>query len=105
SIPRCNTLGALLPGGAKSKMSAGAARIIQVVKPHIPLIRFPKHAVETLGTQLPFPPVNEASSAPEVKPSKMSPGVAIEDKDLPMKYRRKLIDDIEIEYINRGGPE
>uniref|UniRef100_T1E3F6 28s ribosomal protein s36 mitochondrial n=1 Tax=Psorophora albipes TaxID=869069 RepID=T1E3F6_9DIPT len=29
---------------------------------------------------------------------------AIEEWQLPARYRRKPIDDVEIEYINRGGP-
>ncbi|XP_058837929.1 uncharacterized protein LOC131693802 [Topomyia yanbarensis] len=34
----------------------------------------------------------------------VSSGEAIEEWQLPARYRRKQIDDVEMEWINRGGP-
>ncbi|XP_052873011.1 alpha-ketoglutarate dehydrogenase component 4 [Anopheles cruzii] len=34
----------------------------------------------------------------------VSSGEAIEEWQLPARYRRKPIDDVEAEWINRGGP-
>nr|XP_029713861.1 uncharacterized protein LOC115258006 [Aedes albopictus] len=34
----------------------------------------------------------------------VSSGEAIEEWQLPARYRRKPIDDVEIDWINRGGP-
>ncbi|XP_075267759.1 alpha-ketoglutarate dehydrogenase component 4 isoform X2 [Opisthocomus hoazin] len=105
-----------------SKMAA-ATRVVQVVKPHTPLIKFPDrkssprpqiqeslqasvtslHASEAQqsvgGRSPPFQnisPVSRVRSAPDT--SELA-------RTLPQKYRRKLMSDEEIEYIQRGGPE
>ncbi|GAB0087801.1 hypothetical protein DMENIID0001_021510 [Sergentomyia squamirostris] len=39
------------------------------------------------------------------KPNAAVSGPTIEDWQLPRRYWRKELDDKEIEYINRGGPE
>ncbi|XP_011343525.1 28S ribosomal protein S36, mitochondrial isoform X2 [Ooceraea biroi] len=83
---------------------------LQVVQPHVPLIKFRK------GTHN---PVAGATAAPSARPvptqqsqstgSATGPGVialpTIEDVYLPPRYQRRPIDQREIDYINRGGPE
>ncbi|XP_006839238.1 PREDICTED: 28S ribosomal protein S36, mitochondrial-like [Chrysochloris asiatica] len=99
-----------------SKM-ASARRVVQVVKPHAPLIRFPDR------TDNPKPNVQEAlrsagipSHASAMSQHSMGskppdllmqgpPDTAEIIKTLPQKYRRKLVSQEEIEFIQRGGPE
>ncbi|KAE8602180.1 hypothetical protein XENTR_v10013898 [Xenopus tropicalis] len=108
-----------------SKMAA-ASRVVQVVKPHVPAIRFPDRK------NSPKPSVQEALksmiypfSAPSVIPHQgtagnPSPGAQNTPsvhrvlskldttdliKPLPQKYRRKIVSNEEMEYIQRGGPE
>ncbi|CAK6444284.1 unnamed protein product [Pipistrellus nathusii] len=100
-----------------SKM-ASAGRVVQVVKPHTPLIRFPNRrdnpkpnvleAVKATGV-----PSHSSSISQHSKGSKSSdwlmhqgpPDTAEIIKTLPQKYRRKLVSQEEMEYIQRGGPE
>ncbi|CAL7946554.1 unnamed protein product [Xylocopa violacea] len=81
----------------------------KVVKPHVPLIKFRKGGINraTAGTK-PSP----AQSGPTM--SQRSAGATgpnvivlptIEDIHLPPRYHRRPIDEKEIAYINRGGPE
>ncbi|XP_027719347.1 28S ribosomal protein S36, mitochondrial [Vombatus ursinus] len=100
-----------------SKMAA-ATRVVQVVKPHTPLIRFP----DRKG----YPKLNVPGSLKSsVLPSHSSaisqhsvgdkssglpmnhgpPDTAEIVKTLPQKYRRKLMSPEEIDFIQRGGPE
>ncbi|XP_004872886.1 28S ribosomal protein S36, mitochondrial [Heterocephalus glaber] len=100
-----------------SKM-ASASRVVQVVKPHTPLIRFPDRRDN------PKPSVSEAlrsagipshssvisqhskgSKSPELLMHPGPPDTAEILKTLPQKYRRKLISQEEMEFIQRGGPE
>ncbi|XP_068280407.1 alpha-ketoglutarate dehydrogenase component 4-like [Nyctibius grandis] len=105
-----------------SKMAA-ATRVIQVVKPHTPLIKFPDRKSS------PRPKIQESlqASVPSLDASKaqesgggrslvfqnISPVIRVQDipdtselaRTLPRKYRKKLMSDEEIEYIQRGGPE
>ncbi|XP_032062353.1 28S ribosomal protein S36, mitochondrial [Aythya fuligula] len=103
-----------------SKMAA-AARAVQVVKPHTPLIKFPDRrsgprpkiqeslqasvphaskAQESVGGRAPafqsISPVSRVQGTPDT--SELA-------RTFPQKYRRKLMSDEEIEYIQRGGPE
>ncbi|XP_070268209.1 alpha-ketoglutarate dehydrogenase component 4 [Myotis yumanensis] len=100
-----------------SKM-ASASRVVQVVKPHTPLIRFPNRrdhpkldvseAVRSTGV-----PSHSSSISQHSKGSKSSdwlmhqgpPDTAEIIKTLPQKYRRKPVSQEEVEYIQRGGPE
>ncbi|XDA72705.1 hypothetical protein R6Z07F_002985 [Ovis aries] len=100
-----------------SKM-VSARRVIQVVKPHTPLIRFPDrrddpkpNVSEVLrSTGLPS---HTSSISQHSKESKSSdwlrnqgpPDTAEIIKTLPQIYRRKLVSQEEIEFIQRGGPE
>ncbi|XP_044730471.1 uncharacterized protein LOC123293655 [Chrysoperla carnea] len=57
------------------------------------------------------PPSKGGAAAPSPLPKSAAPstkvvqaGPVIEDYMLPARYRRALISEDEIEYINRGGP-
>ncbi|XP_049649915.1 alpha-ketoglutarate dehydrogenase component 4-like [Accipiter gentilis] len=119
-----------------SKMAA-ATRVVQVVKPHTPLIKFPDRkssprpkillyfcngfavwvsVQESLQASMPS---RNASKAQESVGGKLPafqnissvigvqgiPDTSELARTLPKKYRRKLMSDEEIEYIQRGGPE
>lgn len=70
----------------------------------IPLIKFRKGGphLESSGAGHPAQAVAAGSSATQSRSA--SSGQAIEEWQLPARYRRKPIDDAEIEWINRGGP-
>ncbi|XP_048216690.1 alpha-ketoglutarate dehydrogenase component 4 [Perognathus longimembris pacificus] len=99
-----------------SKM-ASASRVVQVVKPHAPLIRFPsrrdnlKLSASEAMSSAGLPP-HASLISPHAKGSKSPdtihpgpPDTAAILKTLPQKYRRKLISQEEMEFIQRGGPE
>ncbi|XP_013907048.1 PREDICTED: 28S ribosomal protein S36, mitochondrial isoform X2 [Thamnophis sirtalis] len=99
-----------------SKMAA-ASRVVQVVKPHTPLIKFPDRKVqESLHSRVPpLHGVASQFSAENKAPSSQStlftgriqgtPDTAELIRTLPQKYRRKPMSVEEMEYIQRGGPE
>ncbi|XP_011630173.1 28S ribosomal protein S36, mitochondrial isoform X2 [Pogonomyrmex barbatus] len=84
----------------------------KVVQPHVPMIKFRKGGLDRAA-------VASATAAPSARPGsaqmQQSAGGAtgpqvivlptIEDIHLPPRYQRRPIDQKEIEYINRGGPE
>ncbi|NWQ95107.1 RT36 protein, partial [Burhinus bistriatus] len=99
-----------------SKMAA-ATRVVQVVKPYAPLIKFPDRKnsprpkiQESLQASVPS---LHASKAPEsvggrspafqnispVSTVQGTPDTSELARTLPQKYRRKLVSDEEIEYI------
>ena len=94
-------------------MAATGSRVLQAVKPHIRMIKFPDRSAmaQTVAagsvdplvsmSSVPSPPQNATS-----KPIGSTPrGSGISEKDMPAKYRRKPLTDEEMEYIFRGGPE
>uniref|UniRef100_A0A8D2D126 28S ribosomal protein S36, mitochondrial n=1 Tax=Sciurus vulgaris TaxID=55149 RepID=A0A8D2D126_SCIVU len=100
-----------------SKM-ASASRVVQVVKPHTPLIRFPDRrdhpklsVTEDLRSEgLPsHSPVisqhSKGSKSPDLLMHQGPPDTAEIIKTLPQKYRRKPVSQEEMEFIQRGGPE
>ncbi|XP_064294380.1 alpha-ketoglutarate dehydrogenase component 4 [Phalacrocorax carbo] len=105
-----------------SKMAA-ATRVVQVVKPHTPLIKFPDRKSsprpkiqESLQANVPSPHASKAQDSiggqslafQNISPVSRvhgTPDTSELARSLPQKYRRKLISDEEIEYIQRGGPE
>ncbi|XP_010635597.1 28S ribosomal protein S36, mitochondrial [Fukomys damarensis] len=100
-----------------SKM-ASASRVVQVVKPHTPLIRFPdrrdnpKPTVSEGWRSAGIPSHSSVISqhskggkSPELLMHPGPPDTAEILKTLPQKYRRKLISQEEMEFIQRGGPE
>ncbi|XP_001842997.2 uncharacterized protein LOC6032392 isoform X1 [Culex quinquefasciatus] len=70
----------------------------------IPMIRFRKGGphLDAAGQSAPATQAGQAVSG--AQPRSVSTGEAIEEWQLPARYRRKPIDDVEIEWINRGGP-
>ncbi|XP_041911666.1 28S ribosomal protein S36, mitochondrial-like [Arvicola amphibius] len=98
-----------------SKM-ASASRVVQVVKPHAPLVRFPDRrdnpklsASDVLRSAgLPshsyvIPQHSKGSISPDLLMHPESPDTAEILKILPQKYRRKPQE--EMNFIQRGGPE
>uniref|UniRef100_A0A2K6K6F8 28S ribosomal protein S36, mitochondrial n=2 Tax=Rhinopithecus TaxID=542827 RepID=A0A2K6K6F8_RHIBE len=91
-----------------SKM-ASASRVVQVVKPHTPLIRFPDRrdnpkpnvleALRSAGL-----PSHSSVISQHSKGSK-SPDLLMYQGPPDTKYRRKLVSQEEIEFIQCGGPE
>ncbi|KAG7481164.1 hypothetical protein MATL_G00063810 [Megalops atlanticus] len=112
-------------GSKISGKMAAAGRVVQVVRPHAPLIKFPNRQ------SMPRPKVQEAlklaaASAPPASPAALSsvassastarpPGLISRlpgppdsvsiVRDLPQRYRRRLLAMEEMDYIQRGGPE
>ncbi|KAK3540428.1 hypothetical protein QTP70_030975 [Hemibagrus guttatus] len=110
-----------------SKVSTGkmaaASRVVQVVRPHAPLIKFPnrqgmpkpnvQEALKLLIANTPNTPEPAAaqSATPPPKPAapvSRLPGtpdnIAVV-KELPQRYRRQALTLEEMDYIQRGGPE
>ncbi|XP_075832296.1 alpha-ketoglutarate dehydrogenase component 4 [Microtus pennsylvanicus] len=98
-----------------SKM-ASASRVVQVVKPHTPLIRFPdrrdnpKPSASDLLRSAGLPSHSsvisqhsKGSTSPDLLMHPGSPDTTL--KTLPHKYRRKPISQEEMDFIQRGGPE
>uniref|UniRef100_A0A1A8GXF2 Mitochondrial ribosomal protein S36 n=1 Tax=Nothobranchius korthausae TaxID=1143690 RepID=A0A1A8GXF2_9TELE len=108
-----------------SKMAAPAARVIQAVRPHAPLIKFPsRHGIPRPNAQealkmlaASFPQHNAPSSAsaaaspplsrPHVAPTPIpgTPDTLASIQQLPARYRRRPLTSDEVDYIQRGGPE
>ncbi|XP_008292292.1 alpha-ketoglutarate dehydrogenase component 4 [Stegastes partitus] len=107
-----------------SKMAAPTARVIQAVRPHAPLIKFPsrqgiprpnvEEALKTLGVlpqhNAPGPSPAAASaliSRPHVPltPIPGTPDSLASIQQLPARYRRRPLTADEMDYIQRGGPE
>ena len=80
-------------------------RSLHTVRPHIPLIHFPKRF--PLGS-LTYPGKSNAiapeTKIPNIIESSRNNG-AIDDSELPIRYRRTVILPEEIIYIERGGPD
>ncbi|XP_029051951.1 28S ribosomal protein S36, mitochondrial [Osmia bicornis bicornis] len=82
----------------------------KVVKPHVPMIKFRKGGISraTPGASN----VQSAQSGPTLQQRGVGatgPNVivlpTIDDIHLPPRFQRRPIDEKEIAYINRGGPE
>ncbi|KAM8865629.1 alpha-ketoglutarate dehydrogenase component 4 isoform 1-T4 [Synchiropus picturatus] len=101
-----------------SKMAAPSARVIQVVRPHAPLIKFPNReglprpnvaeALKSLAVNLPqhnaAPPQIAKSHVP-LTPIPGSPDTLASIQVLPARYRRRPMTVEEMDFIQRGGPE
>ncbi|XP_056320386.1 28S ribosomal protein S36, mitochondrial [Danio aesculapii] len=112
-------------GSKVSGKMAAASRVVQVVRPHAPLIKFPdrkgvsrpnvQEALKVLTASLPQLSQSTAPSAASVSPPPRPPGpvsrlpgtpdsiAAV--RELPQRYRRRTLDLNEMDYIQRGGPE
>lgn len=108
-----------------SKMAAPTARVIQAVRPHAPLIKFPnrqgiprsnvQEALKTLGVnhQQPIAPASPSVAAPPqfsrphvpLTPVTGTPDTLASIQLLPARYRRRPLTADEMDYIQRGGPE
>ncbi|KAM9858687.1 alpha-ketoglutarate dehydrogenase component 4 [Aulostomus maculatus] len=108
-----------------SKMAAPTTRVIQAVRPHAPLIKFPKRegfprpnvqeALKALALTLsqhnaaePRPPATLPQlSRPHVPltPIPGNPDTLASIQVLPARYRRRALAPEEMDYIQRGGPE
>ncbi|XP_068594732.1 alpha-ketoglutarate dehydrogenase component 4 [Brachionichthys hirsutus] len=105
-----------------TKMAAPAARVIQAVRPHMPLIKFPKRqdsarpsvqeALKSLAVN--FSAQNAAGSPSAPAPPRLSsapvplnptPDTLASIQLLTARYRRRSLAVDEMEYIQRGGPE
>ncbi|XP_013778781.1 28S ribosomal protein S36, mitochondrial-like isoform X2 [Limulus polyphemus] len=86
-------------------MASNVARSWKVVKPHLPRIKFRKGGRPDSCEQ--NPTLAKSSSQPSsIRPSTLSvPGTGIEECELPQRYARQQISQLELEYIERGGPE
>ncbi|KAK1136264.1 hypothetical protein K0M31_000829 [Melipona bicolor] len=79
----------------------------KVVKPHVPMIKFRKGGINRVhpGT----PSVQAGPTVSQKSPGATGPNVVvlptIEDIYLPPRFQRRRLDEKEIAYINRGGPE
>nr|ACQ58955.1 Mitochondrial 28S ribosomal protein S36 [Anoplopoma fimbria] len=100
-------------------MAAPAARLIQAVRPHAPLIKFPKgldiprpnaqEALKTLAVNFtphsaPAPPPPSRHHVP-MTPISGTPDSLASIQLLPARYRRRPMAPEEMDYIQRGGPE
>ncbi|XP_019744225.1 alpha-ketoglutarate dehydrogenase component 4 [Hippocampus comes] len=105
-----------------SKMAAPTARVIQAVRPHAPMIKFPsregipkpnvQEALKTLLVTVPQPNSSaSASAAPQIlsrvtlPPIPGTPDTLASVQLLPARYRRRPLVVEEMDYIQRGGPE
>ncbi|XP_013858063.1 alpha-ketoglutarate dehydrogenase component 4 [Austrofundulus limnaeus] len=109
-------------GKVSSKMAAPTARIIQAVRPHAPLIKFPnrqgvpkpnaQEVLKMLAVNLPQQNApSAAASAPvsslhvPLTPVPGTPDTLASIQQLPARYRRRPMTVDEMDYIQRGGPE
>ncbi|XP_025077272.1 28S ribosomal protein S36, mitochondrial-like [Pomacea canaliculata] len=87
---------------------ATIVRTLKTVTPHIPLIKFPLRSPGTLSTSdLQRGDVAASTATAPQAPKAVgttSRGSGIDFTELPAKYRRRMIEKDEMEYIERGGP-
>ncbi|XP_076245041.1 alpha-ketoglutarate dehydrogenase component 4 isoform X2 [Calliopsis andreniformis] len=79
----------------------------KVIKPHVPMIKFRKGGINrgatTTSSTHPGPTMSQQTTGATGPNVVVLP--TIQDIQLPPRYRRRPIDEKEIAYINRGGPE
>ncbi|KAK7933527.1 hypothetical protein WMY93_004423 [Mugilogobius chulae] len=112
-------------GKVSSKMAAPTARVIQAVRPHAPLIKFPnrqgvpkpnvQEALKTLAVNLQqhnTPSAPSAAAPPQISrphvpltPIPGTPDTLASVQLLPARYRRRPLAADEMDFIQRGGPE
>ncbi|PRD23794.1 UNVERIFIED_CONTAM: hypothetical protein NCL1_45437 [Trichonephila clavipes] len=69
---------------------------VVIVKPHIPLIKFRKGSKDVPGVNQ---KISSGSKTLGVSPSRSQKGSGIDESELPAKYSRKPLSQIEIEFI------
>ncbi|KAI1900141.1 hypothetical protein AGOR_G00046960 [Albula goreensis] len=131
SVLRKKTFEVAMGSKVSGKMAA-AGRVVQVVRPHAPLIKFPnrkgmqrpnvqevlKMAVASPPQPAPViqssaPPPAALAGRPPVTPATPAtltrlpgtPDTIASVRDLPQRYRRRLMAVEEMDFIQRGGPE
>ncbi|KAF7391754.1 hypothetical protein HZH68_011297 [Vespula germanica] len=83
----------------------------KVVRPHVPLIKFRKGSLDRVNVGASAAPSAASGTASSQQSSGRTTGhqvtvlPTIDDIHLPARFQRRPIDEKEIEYINRGGPE
>ena len=89
---------------SSQQQSSGMLQNLVAVKPHIPLIKFRKglseHTSVSGGLAAPAPGVVGSVAAPVA-----GAGGSLEWWEVPAKFRREAIDELECEAINNGGRE
>lgn len=104
-------------------MASATGRVVQQVRKHVPSIRFPNR-IKKKAEAVPSDRTPEISStlsaisrrtlpaAPAARPTTVSSSSAAFNSEdlhsyqtLPARYRRRPLTQVEIEYIERGGPE
>lgn len=89
-------------------MASTASKIFQTVKAHVPMIKFRK------GSLVPKPAPNVIEATPKVAmastpsaPAKWNPDqvVNLEWWQTPDKFKRRSVDELEIDLINSGGAD
>ncbi|XP_011693172.1 PREDICTED: 28S ribosomal protein S36, mitochondrial isoform X1 [Wasmannia auropunctata] len=89
-----------------------ASKAWKVVQPHVPMIKFRKggsNRAAVAGTTAAPSARSGSAQMQQSAGGATGPQVivlpTIEDVNLPPRFQRQPIDQKEIEYINRGGPE
>ena len=98
------------------KMASRVAQLYNsVIKPHVPLIKFRKGASLTQSIEVPVSstpiavqPVVKASPTPTASQPSANIKIAVQNHewwDTPLKFKRRQVDELEIDIINSGGSE
>ncbi|XP_011869148.1 PREDICTED: 28S ribosomal protein S36, mitochondrial [Vollenhovia emeryi] len=88
-----------------------ASKAWKVVQPHVPMIKFRAGGIDRAVTGMTAAPSARSGPAQMQQSAGGATGPrvivlpTIEDIHLPLRYQRRPIDQKEMEYINRGGPE
>ncbi|CAK9805715.1 Alpha-ketoglutarate dehydrogenase component 4 [Anthophora quadrimaculata] len=81
----------------------------KVVKPHVPMIKFRKGGINRATAGTSTPSAQPGPTMSQQRTGATGPNVVvlptIEDIHLPRRFQRRGIDEKEIAYINRGGPD
>ncbi|XP_076279481.1 alpha-ketoglutarate dehydrogenase component 4 [Lasioglossum baleicum] len=81
----------------------------KVVKPHVPMIKFRKGGTGKASAGATASPSAQSGTSQQTIGGATGPNVTvlptIDDIYLPPRFQRRPIDEKEIAYINRGGPD
>ena len=95
-------------------MASRAAQMFNTIKPHVPLIKFRKGAglAASIESPLSFAPVSQPVVQPEPAHVASSPSGPLKSAaqthewwDTPFKYKKRQIDQLEMDIINSGGSD
>jgi len=82
-------------------MSSSA--IWQIIRPHVPLIRFRKGALSAVHDLVRAPVDVPSTPSPAAAPLPSSPALPMQEWELPRRYQRQILSDEEMDAINSGG--